>query len=287
MRKIFLLLCLILAACRTIPPRGEGYMETGGASLYYEVSGSGPLLVLVHDGLLSSEVWREQIKEFNRHFTVIRYDRRGYGKSGPGRDAFQDHEDLALLFDHLGIERAHLAGISGGGEVVLDFALAYPERTRKIVLLGGVISGYTYSKEFDRRNFYNFEPMMKGEKEKSVERWLADPFLIPRAAEDKIFYDKMKLLFMEQFDHLQGVILASMLKAPPKEPALGRLAAIQSPALIIIGEKDIEDVKTMGALMDKEISVSRLEIIPGAGHLVNLEQPEVFNRITLEFLQEK
>ena len=83
-------------------------------------------VVLLYDGLLDSRVWDEQFETFARYHTVIRYDRRGYGKSEPPSRTFSDAEDLHHLLQSFRARSAHLVGMSNGGRVALDFTLEYP-----------------------------------------------------------------------------------------------------------------------------------------------------------------
>ena len=143
--------CALCAAC--VPHAGTVAdsaaadavaMETGrvaveGGSLYFEVHGSGPSVVLLHAGDLDLTMWDPQVTRLARSFRVIRYDARGHGRSTAPRGPYSTVEDLRLLLDHLGVEHAHLVGISMGAGVALNFAVAYPARVRNLVLVS--ISG--------------------------------------------------------------------------------------------------------------------------------------------------
>ena len=125
-----------------------GLTEGSESKLYYEVKGTGSApVVLLHDGLLDSRVWDEQIETFTRYHTVIRYDRRGYGRSEPPCTKFSDSEDLCHLLRSLGVRSAHLIGMSNGGRVALDFTLKHPSMVDSLVLVGSSLGGYRFSEE--------------------------------------------------------------------------------------------------------------------------------------------
>lgn len=129
----------------------SGIVEINGASLYYEVAGTGPPIVLLHDGLLDCRVWDDQFEAFAGSHTVVRYDIRGRGRSGMSDKEFSHVEDLRALLGFLGVQRTSLIGASNGGRISLDFVLEYPEMADSLVLVGLSLSGYRFSEETLRR----------------------------------------------------------------------------------------------------------------------------------------
>jgi 3-oxoadipate enol-lactonase len=106
-----------------------------GGTISYQVKGTGPPVVLLHGGGLDLSMWDPQMELLSRSFRVIRYDARGHGRSTAPRGSFSPGEDLRMLLDHLGIERASLVGLSMGAGVAFDFARTYPQRVEKLVLV--------------------------------------------------------------------------------------------------------------------------------------------------------
>lgn len=130
-------------------PAVSGVLELPGGRLAYQVSGHGPAVVLVHGFGLDMRMWDEQARHLEARHRVVRYDCRGFGASGPFDPAvgYTHAGDLTALLDHLGIARAVLAGLSFGGRVVLQAALASPERLPGLILLDAVLDGVPWDPE--------------------------------------------------------------------------------------------------------------------------------------------
>ena len=112
-----------------------GRVAVEGGTLFYEVRGSGPAVVLLHGGGLDRTMWDPQLEPLLRSFRVVRYDARGHGRSSAPMGPYSMVEDFRLVLDHLGVERAHLVGLSMGGGTALDFATAYPARVHTLALV--------------------------------------------------------------------------------------------------------------------------------------------------------
>lgn len=106
----------------------NGYAPVHNGELYYEASGEGHPLVLLHAGIADHTMWDAHAPVFAQRFRVIRYDARGYGRSHTQDTEFSDWQDLEDLLDYLQTPAAHLIGISRGGSTAIDFALQHPER---------------------------------------------------------------------------------------------------------------------------------------------------------------
>lgn len=126
-------------------------MRIGADSLSFESVGTGPAVVLIHDGLVHREVWDYQVRPFAEDFTVVRYDRRGYGSSPSASEPLSNIEDLSVLLEHLRIDRAALVDMSSGGRLAIDFTLRYPQKVTSLVLVGAVVDGFPYTQHFFTR----------------------------------------------------------------------------------------------------------------------------------------
>ena len=144
---------------------GSGYINVDGGKLFFEAAGKGENIVLIHDGALHREVWDAQFPVFAEKYRVIRYDRRGFGKSPNPTIPFSNIDDLNQLFIQLKLKKAVIMGISSGGGLAIDFTLKYPDKVSSLVLVGAVVSGYGYTSHMFSR----------GGHVKSLAKLLADP----------------------------------------------------------------------------------------------------------------
>ncbi|HVT38084.1 MAG TPA: alpha/beta hydrolase, partial [Gemmatimonadaceae bacterium] len=132
----------VLATSRAAPARVDtGAVGVNGTQLFYEEAGSGPVVVLLHGANLDRRMWDPQFLPLAREHRVIRYDLRGYGRSGPADTPYQAHEDLRALLGALQVQRTSLIGLSGGGRIAIDFALANPQMVDRLVLAAPGLSG--------------------------------------------------------------------------------------------------------------------------------------------------
>jgi pimeloyl-ACP methyl ester carboxylesterase len=245
------------------------FLTVDDSRIYYEECGAGPSIVLLHDGLLSSVTWDGEWDALCKKFHVIRYDRRGYGRSDKPTKPFLQSKDLLTLLNHLKVPSATLVGCSSGGGHAIDFAIAHPEMVDRLILIGSVLHGMTVTAQFNERGNKNNAPLGKDDFKAAAENWSKDPFTITPGNEAlrKRFYDALM-----QFP--QNLKYAGDLEIRYMKPAVTRLSDIQSPTLILVGEFDIPDVHAFGGAIQAGIPGSRREVVKGAAHLIPLEKPE-------------
>ncbi|MGV8039162.1 MAG: alpha/beta fold hydrolase [Thermoanaerobaculaceae bacterium] len=262
------------------PQVRAGTLAVPGGSLYYEVAGKGDAVVLVHDGLVHHVIWNDQLAAFARDFTVVRYDRRGYGKSPDSTAPFSNEDDLDALLTHLGIASASLVGMSAGGGMVVDYCLAHPERVDAMVLVGAVVSGLGYTDHFASRGG-RVDDALRADPAGLVRYFLEeDPYeMAPASTAARARLRQLTAgapLFMASPGH--------RLRRPPARPALPNLGEVHVPTLVVVGEHDIPDVHAHGGALEAGIRGARRKVVSGAGHLVPFEQPEAFNAAVIPFL---
>ena len=271
-----------------------GYAEINGAKLYYEIAGSGHPLLLIHAGIADSRMWDDQVSAFAGHYKVIRYDFRGAGRSNNPDGPFSYYEDLRGLLDFLKIDKAHLVGVSMGGTTALDFTLTYPARVSSLITVGSSPSGYAYdpsllSGELLRRMTELHAQIQAADKvgdfprleELELEMWVDGPYRRPSQVDARV---RAKV---REMNHRSFQLLND--KAVPQRldpPAVGRLAEITVPALIIVGGLDVPNVLAAADILVADITNAQKAVMPGTAHVPNLEQPAKFNRLVLDFLSQ-
>ena len=283
MKKIGLyILLLILSVSNLFSQKSDtGYIQVDGDKLFYEAAGKGETIVLIHDGLIHHEIWDEQFPVFAKTHRVVRYDRRGYGKSSQPKAPFSNIEDLNQLFIQLNIDNAIVFGMSAGGALAIDFTLKYPEKVTGLVLVGAVVSGYGYSSHMlSRGGRINLAEMI-ADPDKLIKYFgWEDPYEIHT---ENIKAKEKCLKLLEAYPNNVSFERNRYVQ-PPDRPAVKFLSEIKVPALVLIGEFDIPDVHAHSGVIESGIANAKREIIFKCGHLIPLEQPEAFNITVSKFL---
>jgi len=264
-----------------------GYADVDGGRLYYETSGKGPALVLIHAGFLDSRMWDIQFQLFSENYRVIRYDVRGFGKSDVARTKFSDYKDLRRILDHLEAKTASLVGVSNGGGIASDFAVEYPSMVDHLVLVSPGMSGYKFSGPEEEKLWEEFDKQMKPQEEADREGRAADAVEMDvnawAPAQTLANRERITQIAMDNFHvHVEN---PWKLQVPPEPRTWERLSNIRVPTLLIIGDRDVPAQILMVDNIHTHIPGSKKVLIQGADHIVNMSKPDEFNRTVLEFLR--
>jgi 3-oxoadipate enol-lactonase len=283
--------CLILAALLPVNVHGylrtsrriSGMAEVNGTKLFYEMSGKGKTIVLVHGGLVDSRMWDEQFKPFAKNHRVVRYDLRGFGKSAFPTGPYSHVEDLFALMKFLKIERAALVGLSLGGMIAADFALEHPQMVETLVLTSSSLRGYQSPRNEQTISVY------KAAEERGMERaidlWLDHPFFATGKGNPR-YQQKMRRMLADNFRYWGpwGPHLKSIVVTWPTPPTIERLSDIKAPTLIIVGNKDAPNIQSIAETLLAKIPGARRVVMPGVSHHLNMEKPKEYNKVVLDFL---
>jgi len=255
-----------------------------GARIHYRRSGFGFPVMFLHAGVADSRMWEPQAAGLAKHFDVIAPDRRGYGDSELPAGPWSPAADVLALMDALGLRDApHLVGCSIGAMLAINFALEHPQRVSKLVLVG--VGGSALFEDAKYKDLYaevitaERAHDMAALNEAEARLWLDGPGR-PRGHVDKPLRD----LFLDMNGR---ALLSDFHSAPEQEleaPALGRLGEIKSPTLVVVGDADVPPVHETADLLVSKIRGARKVVIHDAAHLPNMEHPDKFNRMLVDFL---
>lgn len=259
-------------------------VQLNGARIHYRRSGAGFPVVFLHAGVADSRMWEPQAAGLAGHFDVITPDMRGFGESELPAGAWSPTSDVLALMDALGLRQApHLIGCSIGGRTAIDFTLEHPDRVSKLVLVGAGVSGETSGDENDHL-FAEVEAADRAKdlvalNEAEMKLWLVGPGRTTAHVDQRL-----RDLFLD----MNGRSLQNDHESAPMSlldpPAIGRLEEIKAPTLVVVGDEDLPDVQKSADLLVSRIRGARKAIIHDAAHLPNLEHPDQFNRLLLDFL---
>lgn len=263
------------------------FAEINAVKMHYDIQGEGDGLVLIHAGIANLNMWEEQMKAFSGKYRVLRYDVRGWGETPDPEGEYSEHGDLKALMDHLGIKDAHILGISNGGRIAIDFAIAYPNLVKKLILVAPSLGGFTYPEDefMNDLSAKHEEALEAGNLEMAAEYeaqlWVDGPY---RKAEDvdSEFRARALALIRHCLEIPEGKGAGKMLEPYAAE----RLGEIKSTSMVVIGDKDIEMKAPVTDKLVSEIADVRRVEMKDVAHLPSMEKPEQFNQIVLDFLRE-
>lgn len=278
------LIALLLPAALTA--QADTLRVEGDVPLHYELSGEGPPVVLLHGWTHDARVWRQVVPALERRFTVLRPDRRGWGRSGGHADVSRDPGDLDSLMSALGWSDAHVVGHSQGADAALRFAVAHPERIRSLVLYGS--------------------PQPAG-----FDLPWTGPDALPPPPE------MARIVREHGIDSLGAVIFASPLAdgfepgsegaelagelwtanaerafadpRPPSgatpRPSVDDLGAIAAPTLVLTGELEMPFFQLVADALAFGIPGAERVVVEGGGHAVHMQEPERWTAEIVRFLR--
>ena len=248
--------------------------KINGIDMHYQSYGEGETIVFAHGAGGNLLSWWQQIPFFSQRYRCVTFDQRGFGHSldvsgGPGAASFV--EDLAGLLDHLEVESAHLVAQSMGGRTCLGFAVAYPNRSKSLVM-ADTTGGMAVAQVTD------LQKQWRETHEPTTE--LALRAISPG--------------FVQRNPELAQLYLQISRTNPPRPeasvpqqegPGTNQLSQMKVPTLFIVGEEDEIAPPHVIEAASRTISGATVTRVPEAGHSVYFEKPEIFNFEVLRFIQ--
>jgi pimeloyl-ACP methyl ester carboxylesterase len=266
------------------------FAQIKGTSVHYDLRGDGHPLVLIHSGVSDLCLWDDQMDDLAAQHYVIRYDVRGHGKTPCPPGNYSHHQDLRALLDYLDVRQAAVLGCSIGGGIAIDFALAYPARVSFLIPVASALGGLDpdeadiTAKEERERLFSEVDAAYdQGDFRRAAHLlarvWVDGPKRLPDQVDPKVRERAMGMM-MGMFDLPEDEGTEQSLEPP----AASRLAEIEVPTLVIVGDYDDERILMTADYLAEGITNVRKVVLPGLAHYPNMERPAEFNRVVLDFL---
>src|SRR5436190_13759899 len=284
MRLTFLILIFLTCAslfAQTAANVQHGYCYVNGGKIYYEVAGQGHVLVLIHGGQLDRRMWDEQFQFFSLKYRLIRYDLRGFGNSPAATKPFSQHEDLAALLKCVKADKAYVAGLSLGGRIAIDFALTHAEMVDALIPVAPGLSGFSFGN--DPNELAILKAAQAGDFQKATDLWLQSGYMAPAMKNPQIAPKIRQLALDNAHANLDNFLFDKDVFSS----AIERLSEIKIPTLIVVGSADVQAIHEITGLLHARIAHAQEAVIQGAGHMINMERPQEFNSVVLEFLEKQ
>jgi 3-oxoadipate enol-lactonase len=258
----------------------DRFLDVSAARLRYRDEGSGPAIVLIHGWTLDLDMWEPQVGALSGSYRLIRLDRRGYGLSSGTPSLADDAADVQALCRHLGVRRAAFVGISQGARILHRLAGAIPESICCLVFDGAPDMRPGGDLTAQDVPLSEYAAVLRNEGIEAVRRsWAAHPLTRLRT-QDRTAHE----LLSRMLGRYAGTDLTVPAAATQTSTA-PRLQDIHLPSLVLNGEFDLESRRLAGEALGKLLPRAQAQIIPGAGHLANLDQPQSYNEVLRHFLE--
>jgi pimeloyl-ACP methyl ester carboxylesterase len=258
-------------------------------NLFYEETGSGTPVVFVHEFAGDCRSWEPQVRAFARRYRCIAFNARGWTPSEVPQDVTaysqaRARDDIRSVLDGLGIDKAHICGLSMGGFATLHFGLTYPERALSLVAAG---VGYGAEKS-EREKFRSEATVIAARLEKEgmaafAEAYAYGPTRVQFENKDPRGFAEFKRQLAE---HSARGAANTQLGVQRERPSIfdlePQLRALQVPTLILNGDEDWPCLLP-GVFMKRVIPSAALQLIPNSGHAINIEEPDAFNAAVAAF----
>ena len=255
-------------------------------ALYSEVAGDGPELVLLHEGICDSRMWDTQWDAYTRGHRVLRLDFRGYGRTPYSPEPYASARDVIELMDAHGFQRAAVVGVSLGGRVALEVALAVPDRVSALVLVAPGLPGHDWSEEMQATWGQEETALRGGDVNGAVDlvlrTWVAGP---GRELEDVDPEVRARVAEMQRRAYELWPVEAEDEEELLVEDLPQKLGEVQAPTLVLVGAEDVPDMQVIAQRLASEIPGARFEKIANTAHVPSMERPEEFDRLVLGFLE--
>jgi len=261
------------------------HLDCGDAVIHGEIVGDGSSILLIHGWPLDRRVFSPQIAQLSQHFTVISYDRRGFGESSGEPDLRRELDDINRLLDSYTDQTVHLLGMSQGARVALRYCVKHNDRLRSLILQGAVIDGVTIPESVEEKIPVSdyAELVQQGRIKDFISLWLQHPLMhVDNEHKDAIAliniilaeYKGRDLLNFSPESYSYPVDMMSILKR------------IALPTLLLTGSNETSSRKKHAEELRGVLDNAREIVLANSGHLSNLTEQELYNQSVIDFCAE-
>ena len=260
-----------------------------GVKLYYETSGRGDAVLFVHEFAGDFRSWEPQIRWFSRRYRCVTYNARGYPPSDvpEAQTSYSQARavaDARTILEHLGIDRAHVVGLSMGGFCALHLGLRYPAMARSLVVAGCGYGAPPADREPFRREVAAFaERFTHGEAAAALREYAAGPTRQPFRAKDPRGWAEFADMLAEHAPVGSALTLRGVqMQRPSLYDMTAELEALAAPVLLVAGDEDTPSLEAT-LFLKRVLPTAGLLVLPNVGHTLNLEEPALFNLALTDF----
>lgn len=260
-------------------------LRVGDLSMYYVEAGQGEPLVLIMGLGADHLAWAFQFPALAERYRTIAFDNRGAGQTDAPDHPYTTRmmaDDTVGLMDALGVERAHVLGVSMGGMIAQEIALSYPHRVRSLQLHATLGRPDAYLRAQIEAGRVQRRTLTREDALRSAYLWLFAPATYDERPE------LVEMIFQGALGNPHPMSLTGFLRqcdAVQTHDALDRLSSIACPTLISVADQDILVPPRFSRALAARIPGATFQLIEGAGHGYFWERPDVFNEMCLQFLQ--
>jgi pimeloyl-ACP methyl ester carboxylesterase len=242
----------------------QDYLQMNNTRLFYTVQGEGDPIILIHGSFTDHRIWDEQVDALTRHYQVIRYDQRGFGKSEVPTANFSYFDDLKALIDALGLKEVTLVGSSFGGSVAIDFAIRYPQYVKALILAGPALNGHSYPADFMKETMNLFMVGSSGGPRAVIDHYMTNPYwsyFFPSDEHPESREKVLRIVNEAEKSVSWDYRLISILQPPAKE----RLGSIKAPTLIVLSDRENPANMEVGEYIHRMVPGSKSVTMDGCG----------------------
>ena len=247
--------------------------------LHHRIEGTGPIVLFIHGFALDARMWSPQVAALSATYRVVVVDLPSFGPAAVDVGEQTAARALIEVLDTIGDDPVHVVGLSLGGAVATDLALAFKARVRSLTLIDGLLRGRpTGIKKWAEAAAH----AKAGDLDAARAAWLDDDLFATARARPEVLTTLKRMASDYAGDHWRDLATTRFDVADPA----AQLGEVDVPALVIVGERDLPTFRAMADEYATALPHATLEVVEGAGHLANLEAPDRVNALLARFLGE-